>query len=472
MTQVNEQMPPHDLEAERAVLGACIIDPEAVDTALERLRVDQFYHTGHGMIYQAILDLWEEASEKIDLITVCNMLQQQQRLEKVGGPDYVVGLATDIGTSANLAHHAEIVAEHARKRDLINVGQELAEKAQRMDVASEELVTMADAQLLAAVQGQGPSGGFAPMSEVLSEVEERLRARQASGSKLAGFDTGFDKLNELLSGFRPGHLYLLAGRPSEGKTSLALQFAWQVAIRNDIPVGVFSLEMGQDEIGDRMIASKGRVSTTDISSAQVDLDGENFKEAMGLLEDLSIYVDDSSTLTIMEAKSRARRLQGRAGLGMLVVDYLQLMSANADTREQEIARISRGLKALAKDLHVPILACAQLSRAVEQHTDRKPQLSDLRESGSLEQDSNVVMFIHHPPESVRQQNPKLENAVELIVAKNRNGPKDSLMLRWQAHTTSFAQMDFHSEPPPPINGRRKDEKWLAGDDYEPMHDNR
>jgi len=448
------KLPPQNLEAEQAVLGAVLIDNESVVKALEVLRDEDFYRESHRVIFRAMLEL-SGRGEAIDLVTLAELLKAQDRLEKVGGAAYLAQLTEVIPTAANLRHHAQIVRRKAVTRDLIHAATEIAERGYQETDRVEELLDYAERSVFAISERQVRQD-FVPVKEILKDsfaVIERLYERQ---ELVTGVPTGFTKLNEYTAGFQPSDLIVLAGRPSMGKTALAMTVAQHVGIQHGEPVAIFSLEMAKEQLLTRMLCSEARVDSSKLRTGRfAKSDWPKLTTAAGRLTEARIFIDDTPAMTVLEMRAKARRLKMEHGLSLVVVDYLQLMRGRSgtDSREQEISDISRSLKALAKELQVPVVALSQLSRAVESRNDKRPLLSDLRESGAIEQDADVVMFIYreefykpcecpeeHPCECGRR------GKAEVIVGKQRNGPTGTVKLAFLSRYTRFEDLDeTHNE---------------------------
>jgi replicative DNA helicase len=448
------KLPPQNVEAEQAVLGAILIENDAVLKALEVLHEDDLYRDAHRTIFRAMLEL-NGRGEAIDLVTLTEYLKAQDKLEKVGGAAYLAQLTEIIPTAANIRHHAGIVRRKAVTRGLIYAATEIAERGYQETEKIEELLDFAERSIFAISERQ-IRPDFVPVKEILKDsfaVIERLYERQ---ELVTGVPTGFDKLNEITAGFQPSDLIILAGRPSMGKTALAMTVAQHVGISHQEPVAVFSLEMAKEQLLTRMLCSEARVDSSKLRTGRfAKSDWPKLTTAAGRLTEAKIFIDDSPAMSVLEMRAKARRLKADHGLALLVVDYLQLMRGRAgtDSREQEISDISRSLKALAKELHVPVLALSQLSRAVESRNDKRPLLSDLRESGAIEQDADVVMFIYreefYKPCECPEEAPcecGRRGRAEVIVGKQRNGPTGTVRLAFLNRYVRFEDLDeMHNE---------------------------
>ena len=438
-----ERLPPQAQEMEQAVLGAMLIDRRAIGRAIVILDPDCFYHQAHNQIYEAILGLYEN-NEAVDQLTLAEELRKRDQLDGVGGRVYLATLATQVASAANIDYHARIVLEKALSRKLIETSAQMAEQAYEGHRDIHEVIDLA-AQRIFALSERGLSQGFAKLDSVLDETVEHMERVHRQDSAVSGVETGYQNLNDLTSGLQKGELVILAARPSVGKTALGLCIARNAAMEAGVGVGIFSLEMSNMQLAQRLLSIETRLDLHKMRAGRLrEEDWMNLTRNISRLAQAPIYIDDSPGITVLEARAKARRLQREHGVGLIVVDYLQLMSGGQqfNSREQEISHISRGLKALAKELNLPVLALAQLSRAVESRTDRRPQLSDLRESGSIEQDADLVMFIYRP-EVYDLKGPdggSLEGFAEIIIGKQRNGPVGNVKMTWNAECATFEDM--------------------------------
>ena len=440
-----ERLPPQAVEVEKAVLGAMLIDGRAVGRALEILGADgsAFYHDPHGRIYQAMIGLYER-SEAVDQLTVSEELKRRQQLDAVGGVVYLASLAAEVATSANIEYHARIVLDRALSRRLIETAGQISAQAYEGRAEVQGLIDWAEQQIFS-LSERRLSQGFESLEHVLQGTFEQIEQAHRQISTVTGVDTGYTDLNEKTAGFQKGELIILAARPSVGKTALALSMARNAAMDAGVGVAIFSLEMSKIQLAQRLLCIETRLNLHNLRTGRLrDEDWLNLTRNIGKLSQAPIYIDDSAGTSVLEARAKARRLKREKGIGMVIIDYLQLMSTHeqSSSREQEISRISRGLKALAKELDVPVLALSQLSRAVENRSDRRPQLSDLRESGSIEQDADMVMFIYRP-DLYGLKSPdggSLEGMAEVIIGKQRNGPTGSVQLMWNPECASYENM--------------------------------
>jgi replicative DNA helicase len=437
---VTGRLPPQDLDAEQSVLGAMLLAEAAVSEATEVLKAEDFYRGGHGEIFAAMVELYQ-GSEPIDQVSVCDRLDQRGTLDQVGGRPSVFALAEAVPVVTNARRYAEIVKEMALLRGLIRVGTEVAQLGYDRPSDTRELLDMAEQKVYEIAQN-GTSEDFTLIKQPLDEAFHRLTLlfEQGDGSGVTGLPTGFGELDRLTSGLQKSNLVILAARPSMGKTSLALNVAEHVAVTLQKPVALFSLEMSKAELAQRLLCSVGKVDQSRLKQGQLeDGDWMRVTGAMETLGSAPLYIDDSGAMTVMEMRAKARRLSARqpGGLALVVVDYIQLMQASTqtDNRVQEISQISRSLKMLARDLDVPVMALSQLSRAVEQRQDKRPVLSDLRESGAIEQDADLVMFIYR--EEYYEKESERPGEADIIIAKHRNGPVGDVVLTFQKEYPKF-----------------------------------
>jgi replicative DNA helicase len=433
-------VPPQNLEAEESVLGAMLLSPGAIGAVSEILDAGDFYRESHGKIFRAALSLYGRG-EPVDAITLVDELDERGELEGIGGRVRIHELAALVPASANAAHYARIVSEMATLRGLIRAGGEIArlgwerpgETADLVDRAEQVVFELAQARL---------TGDFSHIESLLKESFERITALYESGAELTGVPSGFRDVDRLTSGFQPGNLIIVAARPSMGKSALGLCVAANLSVRHEIPVALFTLEMSKAEVTQRLMCSEAKVESQRLRNGKLAADDwPRLTTACDRLAKAPIYVDDTGSITMMEIRSKARRLKSQQpSLGLIVVDYLQLMTsgASAENRVQEVSQISRSLKVLARDLDVPILALSQLSRAVEQRHDKRPILSDLRESGSIEQDSDLVLFIYRDDYYTEESDQ--QGLAEVILSKHRNGPTGTVKLSFLKRYAKFADL--------------------------------
>lgn len=423
-------VPPQDLDAEKSIIGAILLDADAISAAIQSLRAEHFYKEAHADIIRAIFELYEKR-DPIDLITLTAQLKKNGKLEKVGGAAYLSELASQVPTAANISVHTQIVRDHWVKRQLINTSTKISQLA--FDEVGDVRTLLDEAeQAVFALSQEQLRQNFMPLKDALAESFDRLDELHRKTGGLRGVGTGFWDLDSKLAGMQDSNLLILASRPGQGKTSLALNIAANVAVGEGLPVGIFSLEMSKEELVDRLLVSQAEVDAWRLKTGKLDdADFDRLQEAMGVLADAPLFIDDTPAGNLMEIRTKARRLQVEHGLKFLIVDYLQLVhSRNLENRVQEVSEISQSLKNLARELKIPILACSQLSRAVEQRGIKKPQLADLRESGAIEQDADVVMFIWRP-------DPENNEQVKLDIQKHRNGPTGEIDLMFKPERVKF-----------------------------------
>ena len=434
-------LPPQDLDAEEAVLGAMMINDQAVLTASEIIAdPGDFYREAHGTVYRSILALLAR-SEPIDAVTVSDELERMGALEQVGGRGFIFGLSSSVTVAANVKSHAQIVRDLALLRRVAAAGLEIAELGYGRQGDVRDILDRAESAIFDVAQARTTSD-IVPIGGLLGDEVERISAATEQRG-LTGAPSGLRDLDKITSGFQKSNLIILAARPAMGKTSMALGIARHLGVAAQVPVVVFSLEMSREEVAQRFISTEAKVDSTRMRSGDVrEEDWTRIVDACNRLSGAPIYVDDTAGINLMEIRSKARRLKMREpDLGLVIVDYLQLMSSggNEENRVQEISQISRQLKVLARDLDVPVIALSQLSRAVESRTDKRPLLSDLRESGSIEQDADLVMFIYRDDYYNKEASEKPGQA-ELIVAKHRNGAVGHVDLAFMPHFTTFADL--------------------------------
>lgn len=448
--QVLEKIPPHSLEAEESLLGSLLIDKDAIIKVADNLMPQDFYKDAHKMIFETIKDLYG-VQESIDIITLSNRLEEKKQLANVGGRAYLAHLSNIVATSGNIVQYSSIIQRKATLRRLQQAAAEISSMSFNEEREIDEILDETEKKVFG-VSRKYLKNAFVPIDTLLTSAFDRIDELHKHSGKLRGLTTGFNDLDNLLAGLQKSDLIILAARPSVGKTSFALDIARQAAIKNKEGVGIFSLEMSKEQLVDRMLCAQANVSlwkmrTGNLSDKDDNNDFAKIGEAMGKLAEAPIYIDDSGTLSIMEIRAKARRLQMEKGLGLIVIDYLQLMEGRGkygDNRVQEIAEISRGLKSIARELNIPILALAQLSRAVEATSPAIPKLSHLRDSGSIEQDADIVMFIYRKAAD-RGFNPNdlptdERYKAEVHIAKHRNGPTGKIDLYFDETTASFRNL--------------------------------
>jgi replicative DNA helicase len=436
------RVPPHSVEAEQAVLGGLLLDNAAWDSIADRLAASDFYRRDHQLIFAAVAEL-AARSEPADAVTLAEFLASRGEADDTGGLAYLAGLARDTPTAANIRAYADIVRERALLRHLIRVSGEIAASAYENEGRpAKDLVDEAERRVFEIAEaGRRTGSGFVALKDVLGETIDRLDMLHENQGQLTGVATGYADLDRMTAGLQPGDLVIVAGRPSMGKTTLALNVAENAAISANVPVAVFSMEMSREQLSMRMISSLGRVDQSHLrTGAFGDEDWARINSAIAQMKTAPIYIDDSASLTPTEVRARARRLSRERGLGLVVVDYLQLMQVpgTKENRATEISEISRSLKALARELKVPVIALSQLNRSVEQRTDKKPVMSDLRESGAIEQDADLIMLIYR--EEVYEPDTPRKGIADIIVAKQRNGPTGEVHLTFLGKYTRFENL--------------------------------
>ncbi len=452
-----ERRPPYAEEAEQAVLGAMLLDQDAIMRASEHVDDSMFYREGHRRLFRAMFAITERGIV-VDPLTLADELEKRGELEASGGREYLAYLLDAVPTVANVEYHARIVREKALLRRLIEVSTEIVGEAFEGRTTASDLLDHAESRIFALGQTNEKSG-FSRIKELLWPAMEKLELLAQREQAITGVPSGFQELDNLTSGFQPADLVIVAARPSMGKTAFTLNIAQHAAITSRVPVAFFSLEMSKESLVQRMLASEALIDAQALRKGGRALDESmpRLAQAAGILSHAPIFIDDTPGIGLMEMRAKARRLKAEHDLGLIIVDYLQLMSGpmNSENRQQEVSQISRGLKALAKELHTPVIALSQLSRAPEQRSgDEKgrPQLSDLRESGAIEQDADVIMFIFRQEvyaerdETGRLKDPSLEGRAEIIIGKQRNGPIGSVRLFFHKHYTRFDNFTARQEP--------------------------
>ncbi len=436
---------PANPEAEEAVLGSLLIDPDAILKVASFLEPDDFYREKNGWIYRAILDL-HERREPADFVTLVDELERRDQLQQVGGTAYITSLINSVPTAVHVEHYAHIVERTATLRRLIAAAGQIAALAYEEAEDVDEVVDRAE-QLIFNVSERRIRRDLTPVRQIMHTVVDRLDYLHRHKGDLLGVPSGFSKLDKLLGGFQKSDLIILAARPGVGKTSLALNIAVNAAKRYGQRVAFFSLEMSSEQLVQRLLAAETGINQQRLRLGEInDDEWPMLMEAAGVLSETMLFIDDTPAVSALELRTKARRLQAEHGLDMVIVDYLQLMRSDtrSENRVQEISYISRSLKSLARELEVPLIALSQLSRAVESRSDHKPVLSDLRESGAIEQDADVVMFIYR--EEMVKENTERKNIADVIVAKHRNGPTDTVPLYFDKTLTRFADLELTKEP--------------------------
>ena len=440
----NLNLQPQSIEAELAVLGAMLSSKDAISKALQWLRSHHFYKESHSKIFLVMSDLFDKG-EPIDTISVVNKLKKNKQIDNVGGAYFITGLVESVPTAANVESYAKIVLEKFMLRELIRASHELSKDAynDRQDVG--EILDAAEQTIFSITQDR-LRGGFMPIEGILHDTFKNLDRIASNPGSVTGVASGLIDLDEITSGFQKGDLVIIAGRPSMGKTALALSVMRNAAIDFKVPVGMFSLEMANHQLAQRLLCAEGRVDSHLVRTGKLPKNQwKNLSLAVGSLAEAEIYLDDTPAITVLELRAKARRLKAEKNLGLIIIDYLQLMQGprNIESRQQEISNISRSLKALAKELDVPVIALSQLSRAVEQRSDHRPQLSDLRESGAIEQDADVVIFLYRSWVYSREEEDK--GKAQAIVAKQRNGPIGTVNLSFIDRFARFESISAFEE---------------------------
>lgn len=439
-TALTTKLPPQNTQAEASLLGSVLLDPEAMLKITELVKSGDFYDQRHQLIFRRMLELYDKR-RPIDVLTVSEKLENGGELEAIGGATYLTDLANTVPSAAHIREYAQIVSHKAVLRRLIGAAEAIVRLGYDEERPVENLLDAAE-QTLFEVSQRRNSKTFVALSDVLAESFDRLDELHKDRDKLRGLPTGFRDMDNILAGLQNSDLIILAARPSVGKSTLALNIAHHVAVKEGVPVGLFSLEMSQDQLVDRLLAAESGVDSWKLRTGNLeDTDFAKLGEAMGNLSEAPIYIDDSPSLNVMEMRTKARRIQNEHGLGLLIIDYLQLMSGGEyrEGRVWEVSEISRGLKALARELNIPVLALSQLSRSVENRTPPIPQLSDLRESGAIEQDADVVMFIYR--EEMYKPDTERQNIAEIHIKKHRNGPTGQIELYHHPEKLMFRSLD-------------------------------
>lgn len=450
MAQHNLKLPPQNIEAEQSVLGALMIDKNAVIHVADVISPEDFYTPAHGKIFDAMLRLYEK-SQPIDTLSVKTKLQELSTLSTIGGAGYLGQLVESVPSASHVAHYAKIVKEKKILRDLVTVSAELGELAMnKQDAEIEEVIDEAE-QKIFAVSQRSVRQSFIPLKDELHRAYERIEKLARGERPIRGLSTGFHELDNILSGLQNSNMVVIGARPSLGKTTFALDIARHIATKEEKPVGIFSLEMSQEEIVDRIIAAESGVPLWRLRTGKIkeETDFQLIQNGLDTLSRAPVYIYDVPSSNIMQIRSMARRLQVQHGLSVLFIDYLQLIQPriNSDNVVQQITEISRGLKALARELKIPVVALSQLSRGVEQREVKIPRLADLRDSGSIEQDSDVVIFLYRKDRDRTHVDPTEQDIAEFIVAKHRNGPLGTVKVKFDQERVSFRSIDkYHTDP--------------------------
>lgn len=444
------KVPPHSIEAEQAVLGGLMLDNDAFVHVAERVTADDFYRRDHGTIYRAVQTLAND-NKPFDVVTVAEWLDSHDQIDNVGGMSYLAQLAGNTPSAANIAAYADIVRQRSILRELIKAGTQIAESAFRTEGRTpDELLDLAESMVFAIAERESHGRrGFRPIKELLVDALDRIDYLFQQDNPITGVATGFVDLDRKTAGLQKSDLIIIAGRPSMGKTAFALNIAQNAAIKDELPVAIFSMEMPSEQLAMRMLSSLGRIDQHKVRTGKLaDDDWPRLTSSVAILSEVKLFIDDTPALTPGDLRARCRRLAREHGLGLIVVDYLQLMqvAGTKENRTTEISEISRSLKALAKELQCPVIALSQLNRSLEQRTDKRPVMSDLRESGAIEQDADIIMFIYR--DEVYDEESTDKGIAEIIIAKQRNGPIGVCKLRFFGEFTLFenlAHASFNEE---------------------------
>ncbi|ADU32536.1 replicative DNA helicase [Evansella cellulosilytica] len=436
-----DRTPPQNMEAEQAVLGAIFIDDQALVTASERLVPEDFYRAAHQRIYSVMLTI-AQRGDPVDLITVTSELQTKKWLEEIGGVSYLSDLANAVPTAANIDYYSQMVEEKSLLRRLIRVATDIASDGYAADEDVDAILNEAEKTILEVSQKKS-SGAFVSIKDVLVEAFDKIEMLQHTAGEITGIPTGFSELDRITAGFQRNDLIIVAARPSVGKTAFALNITQNVATKTDENVAIFSLEMGADQLVMRMLCAEGNIDAQRLRTGKLeDEDWQKLTMAMGSLSKAGIYIDDTPGIKVNEIRAKCRRLKQERGLGMIMIDYLQLIQGDArsgEGRQQEVSEISRSLKGLARELEVPVIALSQLSRGVESRTDKRPMMSDIRESGSIEQDADIVAFLYRDDYYDKESEKK--DIIEIIIAKQRNGPVGTVELAFVKEFNKFVNLE-------------------------------
>ncbi len=448
---IQGRTPPHNIEAEQAVLGAIFLEPDAISSASEILIPEDFYRASHQQIFRVMLDLADKA-EPIDIVTVTTSLSNTQQLDDVGGVSYLSDLASAVPTAANMIYYCRIVEEKSILRRLIRTATDIVTDSFSKEDEVEEVLNESEKRILE-VSNRKNASSFKNIKDVLMDVYDNIDQLHKNKGEVTGIASGFRDLDRITSGFQRNDLIIVAARPSVGKTAFALNIAQNVAIKTDENVAIFSLEMGADQLVSRMLCAEGNIDAQRLrTGALEEEDWGRLSMAMGSLSNAGIFIDDTPGIRVSEIRSKCRRLKQEHGLGMILIDYLQLIQGSVNSKEnrqQEVSEISRSLKGLARELNVPLIALSQLSRGVESRQDKRPMMSDLRESGSIEQDADIVGFLYR--DDYYDQESEKQNIIEIIIAKQRNGPVGTVDLAFVKEYNKFVDLDHryqNSDVPP------------------------
>lgn len=440
------RLPPHSNEAEESVLGSILLSSDAANEVLDRLTPEDFYVPAHQAIYEAITKLYNE-NQPIDAVTVADVLRRAEELDKVGGANYLATILDTVPTAANINYYAAVVEEHGLRRRMLMASAEIGELALQIDEEIDIVIDTAEQRMLAVAEKR-MGAGLEPLGELFKGTLEDLEALESQESDLTGVSTGLVDLDKKLAGLQKSNLVIIAGRPAMGKSALALNIATHVALKHG-PVAIFSLEMARTEIVQRLLCSYGRIDSMKLRTGQLGSKWPDLVRAANQLYKAPIYVDDAAQVTVTDIRAKCRRLKRKSDLELIVVDYIQLMQGtNRENRQQEIAEISRNLKNLARELEVPVIGVSQLNRGLESRTDKRPQLGDLRESGAIEQDADVVMFIYRDD---YYNDDAVKGLADILIAKHRSGATGAVKVTFAAEFTKFDDLPhgYTSQMPPP-----------------------
>ena len=444
-----DRVPPHNQEAEQSVIGAIFLDPQALITAAEIIMPEDFYRVAHQKIFQTMLRLSDQG-KAIDVVTVTEELSSKKELEDVGGISYISEIANTVPTAANIGHYAKIVEEKSILRRLIRVATTIVEDGFTREDEVEALLSEAERKMME-VANRKNAGDFKHIKDVLVETYDNIEKLHTRKGDVTGIPTGFRDLDKITAGFQRNDLIIVAARPSVGKTAFALNVAQNVATKTDENVAIFSLEMGAEQLVMRMLCAEGNIDAQVLRTGSLTTeDWRKLTMAMGSLSNAGIFIDDTPGIRVNEIRAKCRRLKQEHGLGMILIDYLQLIQGSGGSqanRQQEVSEISRSLKGLARELKVPVIALSQLSRGVEQRQDKRPMMSDLRESGSIEQDADIVSFLYR--EDYYDKETENQNMIEIIIAKQRNGPTGTVTLAFVKEFNKFVNIDWSQHQAPP-----------------------
>ncbi len=453
---MSTRIPPHSLEAEQSILGGLLIDRDAIDVVGDIVNVDDFYAPVNQKLFEAVKELHNKG-QAVDLVTVTNFLQSKAQLDEIGGYDYLVSLFDKTFTAANIADHANIVREKSVVRKLISTTTQILEKSYKQDFANaDSLIDFAEGEIFK-LGDKSSSSGLTGSMEIIKDAIQKLEERYQQKADVVGLATGFTELDKMTAGLHPGELTIVAARPSMGKTAFSLNIAESIALRQKKTVAYFSLEMGKVSLMQRILSSEAKVSLTDLRTGRIqDTMWPKLINAASVLAEAPLYIDDTGALSPFEIRARCRRLKSKHSLDCIMIDYLQLMDLKqkVESRERAVSEISKALKMIAKELQVPVIALAQLNRSVESRSDRRPMLSDLRESGSIEQDADVIMMLYRD-EYYDKEDPEKQGGAEVIIGKQRNGPTGTVKLKFEAKYNRFRDADpegySHPQSAPPTN---------------------